>query len=170
MKLSLFRAHHQEPKTAQAASGFAYVAGCRTCSSWMLSGSIRYLTFDNLLVLHMWKVVRHAGIGLCQVTYTTWQHSTTFHLCKSRGCLCSFRLLMMGDMSPKTCWASFKIRNNKIWYTVAFYWVFTVRIVLRCTDPRTSKLKETFMFWGSCTCGRFCLSAFPLWPYLCLNC
>jgi len=28
--------HHQEPKSAQAASGFAYVEGC-----WMLSGSIR---------------------------------------------------------------------------------------------------------------------------------
>jgi hypothetical protein len=24
-------AHHQEPKTAQAASGFAYVEGCWTC-------------------------------------------------------------------------------------------------------------------------------------------
>jgi len=29
--------HHQEPKTALAASGFAYVAGCWTCSWWMLS-------------------------------------------------------------------------------------------------------------------------------------
>jgi hypothetical protein len=26
-------AHHQEPKTALAASGFAYVVGCWTCSS-----------------------------------------------------------------------------------------------------------------------------------------
>jgi hypothetical protein len=29
-------AHHQESKTAQAASGFAYVEGCRTCSCWTL--------------------------------------------------------------------------------------------------------------------------------------
>ena len=36
-------AHHQEPKTAQAASGFVYVEGCRTCSCWTLSGSVRYL-------------------------------------------------------------------------------------------------------------------------------
>jgi len=33
-------AHRQEPKTAQAASGFAYVEGCRTCSCWTLSGSV----------------------------------------------------------------------------------------------------------------------------------
>ena len=65
------------------------------------------------LVLHTWKVV-----GRCQVAYATWQRPTTarptaFHVCKTRGCLCSFRLLMMGGVSPETCWASFKIRNNK---------------------------------------------------------
>ena len=27
-------AHHQEPKTALAASGFAYVEGCWTCGCW----------------------------------------------------------------------------------------------------------------------------------------
>jgi len=31
-------AHHQEPKTALAASGFAYMEGCWTCSCWTLSG------------------------------------------------------------------------------------------------------------------------------------
>ena len=36
-------AHHQEPKTAQAASGFAYVRGC-----WTLSGSVRYQTTSNV--------------------------------------------------------------------------------------------------------------------------
>jgi len=35
-------------------------------------------------------------------------------LYKTRGCLCSFRLLMMGGVWPETCWATFKIRNNKI--------------------------------------------------------
>jgi len=35
-----YTAHHQEPKTAQAASGFAYVEGCGTCSCWTLSGSV----------------------------------------------------------------------------------------------------------------------------------
>jgi hypothetical protein len=40
-------AHHQEPKTAQAAFGFAYVEGCWTCSCWTLSDSVRYLTTPN---------------------------------------------------------------------------------------------------------------------------
>jgi len=31
-------AHHQESKTALAASGFSYVEGCWTCSWWTLSG------------------------------------------------------------------------------------------------------------------------------------
>jgi hypothetical protein len=45
MKLNMFRAntaHHQEPKTALAASGFAYVEGCWTCSCWTLSASSNY--------------------------------------------------------------------------------------------------------------------------------
>jgi len=32
--------HHQEPKTAQAASGFAYLEDCRGCSCWTLSRSV----------------------------------------------------------------------------------------------------------------------------------
>ena len=33
-------AHHHEPKTALAASGFSYVEGCWTCSWWTLSGTL----------------------------------------------------------------------------------------------------------------------------------
>jgi len=33
-------AHHQEPKSALAASGFAYVKGCWTCGCWTLSGRV----------------------------------------------------------------------------------------------------------------------------------
>jgi hypothetical protein len=47
----------------------------------------------DTLVLHKWKVVGRAVVG----------SPTTFHVCKTRGCLCSFRLLMMGGVSPKTC-------------------------------------------------------------------
>jgi hypothetical protein len=32
--------HHQEPRTAPAASGFAYVEGCWPCSSWTLSATL----------------------------------------------------------------------------------------------------------------------------------
>ena len=40
-------AHHQEPKTALASSGFAYVEGCWTCSCWTLTASSNY-TSNNL--------------------------------------------------------------------------------------------------------------------------
>jgi len=33
------------------------------------------------LVLHTWKVVRHAVVGHCQVAYATWQRPTTAVLC-----------------------------------------------------------------------------------------
>jgi len=45
-------AHHQEPKTAQAASGFVYVEGCWTCSCFTLSGSVHTL-LNNVQQLHV---------------------------------------------------------------------------------------------------------------------
>jgi len=90
-------AHHQEPKTALAASGFAYVEGCWTYSWWTSSGS---------------------------VCLTAWHCPPTFHVWKTRGCQCSFRLLMMGGVSPETCWASYKYGIMKFWYTVASCWIF----------------------------------------------
>jgi len=49
---------------------------------------------------------------------------TTFHVCKTRGCQCSFGLLMMGCVSPETCWASYKYGIIKFWYIVASCWIF----------------------------------------------
>jgi hypothetical protein len=42
-------AHHQEPKTVLAASGFACVEDCWTCSCWMLSGSAYMKTWASLI-------------------------------------------------------------------------------------------------------------------------
>jgi hypothetical protein len=39
---------------------------------------------------------------------------TKFHVWKTRGCQCSFRLLMMGGVLPEICWASYKYRIIKI--------------------------------------------------------
>ena len=55
MKLNMFRghtAHHQEPKTELAASGFSYVEGCWTCSWWKLSGTV-CLTTSTKLILYV---------------------------------------------------------------------------------------------------------------------
>ena len=50
--------------------------------------------------------------------------TTTFHVWKTRDCQCRFRLLMMGGVSPKICWASYKYGIIKFWYTVASSWIF----------------------------------------------
>jgi len=89
-------AHHEEPKIALAASGFSYVEGCKT-----FSGTV----------------------------YCAWQRPpttrpTTFHVWKTRGCQCSFRLLVMGGVSPETCWASYKYGIIKFWYILASCWIF----------------------------------------------
>jgi hypothetical protein len=47
-------AHHQEPKTALAASGFSYVEGCWTCSWWTLSGTVLCLTTSTNYFLILW--------------------------------------------------------------------------------------------------------------------
>jgi len=102
-------AHHQELKTALAASDFLYVKGCWTCS-----------VPDN-------------------VHQTT--RPTTFHLWKTRGRQCSFRLLMMGGVSPETCWASYKYGIVKCWYVVASCWIFLYEspsLPNVCPYPKTS--------------------------------
>jgi hypothetical protein len=43
---------------------------------------------------------------------------------KTRGCQWSFRLLMIGGVSPETCWALYKYKIIKFWYIVASYWIF----------------------------------------------
>ena len=94
------------------------------------------------LVFHTWKVDGRVVGGRCQavpgnvvgvrcqaVPGTAWQrppttHPTTFHVWKTRGCQCSFRLLMMGGVSLETCWASYKYGIIKVWYIVASCWIF----------------------------------------------
>ena len=89
-------AHHQEPKTVLAASGFSYVEGHWTCSWWTLSGT----------------------------AYCAWQHPVTFHVWKTRGSQCTFWLLMMHGVSPETCWASHKYGIIKILIHCSSCWIF----------------------------------------------
>jgi hypothetical protein len=58
--------------------------------------------------MHAWKVVGRV---------VAWQRPATtcptiFHACITRGCQCSFRLLMMGGVSPETRWALYKYEKN----------------------------------------------------------
>ena len=117
-------AHHQEPKTALAASGFSYVKGCWMCRWW-----------------------------------TPFTRPTTSHTWKTRGCQCSFRLLMMGGMSPETCWASYKHRKITFWYIVASCWIFLYEFMCdtyKCVDLTLMWSSEGFYknFQGLEFCNR----------------
>jgi hypothetical protein len=78
---------HKQPLVLHNTVEGCRTCSCRTCSCRKLSGSLCCLTTSDIRKL-----------------------STV--LCKTRGCLCSFRLLMRGDVLPEAC-ALFKIRNNK---------------------------------------------------------
>jgi hypothetical protein len=95
------------------------------------------------LVFHTRKVVGRVVGGRCQAqyekvqsadcnfSYCAWQRPpttrpTTFHVWKTRGCQCNFRLLMMGSVSPETCWASDKygiIKFVTLLHLVGFFFV-----------------------------------------------
>jgi len=82
----------------------------------------------QLLVFHTLKVVGRVVGGRCQAQ-CAWQlplttRPTTFHIWKTRGCQCSFRLLMMGGVSPETCRALYKYGIIKFWYIAASCWIF----------------------------------------------
>jgi len=106
-------AHHQEPKTALAASGFPYVEGCWTCSWWTLSGTLCLTASSNYM-------------------------SNNLPRMQNQRLLMQFWLLMMGGVSPETCWASYKYAIIKILIHCCILLYFSLWIVLWCTDPRTS--------------------------------
>jgi hypothetical protein len=89
------------------------------------------------LVFHTWKVVGRVDCGCCQSPPTT--RPSTVHVCKTRYCQCSFRLLMMGGVSLETCWASYKYGILKFWYIIAFCWIYLYELYYDARyDPRTS--------------------------------
>jgi len=79
----LHTTHHQEPKTALAASGF-FIRG--RLFGRVIGGHCQgqCAVPDNVHQLHHQLYKLHV--------------QTTFHVWKTRGCQCSFRLLMMGGV------------------------------------------------------------------------
>jgi hypothetical protein len=80
--------------------------------AWNCAGSLWFFICGRLV-----DVVRCAW---CPPT----TRPSTFHVWKTRGCQCNFRLLMMGDVSPETWWASYKYGIIKFWHIVASCWIF----------------------------------------------
>ena len=106
------------------------------------------------LVFHTWKVVGRVVGRRCQAR-CAWQRPTTtrpttFHVWKTRDCQCSFRLLMMGGVSPETCWALYKYGTIKILIHCCILLDFSLRI-----------LQEIYSFFSVCF---FCRS---LWHACC---
>ena len=54
---------------------------------------------------------------------------------------------VVGRVSPETCWASFKIWNNKILIHCCILLDFSLWIILWWTDPRTSSQTSQFLKW-----------------------
>jgi hypothetical protein len=146
-------AHHQEPKTALAASGFAYVEGRGTCSCW---------PHDSVQQLHVQQPSTYAKPEAASAVLDSWwwavcvvgghcpltTRPTTFHVWKTRGCQCSFRLLMMGDVSPETCWASYKYGIIKFWYIVASCWIYLYELYYDAwIHERQVNNWETTLLW-----------------------
>jgi len=102
-------AHHQQPKTALVASGFLYVECCWTCSWWTLSGTV------------------------CAWQRPQATRPTTFHVWKTRGRQCNFKLLMMGVVSPETYWASYKYGIMKNFDTFLHLVGFYFSDIFSCT-------------------------------------
>ena len=104
-------------------------------------------------------------IYICLTTSTNYTFKQTFHLWKTRGSQCSFRLLMMGGVSPETCWASYKYGIIEFWYIVASCWIFLYEfyydarihehqtLVLVCNlqvSAASGILTDHWVFWKWC--------------------
>ena len=81
----------------------------------------------------------------------------TFHVWKTRGCQCNFRLLIMGGVSPITCWAPDKYGITKILIHCCFLLDFSLWIILWSTDLRTS---NSSVVWCHAVCTGKTLSTF----------
>jgi len=99
------------------------------------------------LVFHTWKAVGRVAVGRCQAP-GAWQRlpttrPTTSHIWKTRGCQCSFRLLMMGGVSPETCWASFNLLAPEFYILILAHPVCKMWII---QEPKKTALWNKWHF------------------------
>jgi hypothetical protein len=79
------------------------------------------LLFHVYMKLNMFRATQRLSSGAQNCTSSLWvcisegcwtrpaiPTSNNLCVCKTRGCLCSFELLMMGVVLSETCWASYK--------------------------------------------------------------
>ena len=108
------------------------------------------------LVLHTWRVVGRVVAGRCQCPATT--RPTTLHVCKTRGCYCSFRLLKMVGLSPETWWASYKYEINfdALLHLVGFFiWIIRIHSLVEFCWQSASVVNgefHSYFIWHIFTC------------------
>jgi hypothetical protein len=118
---------------------------------------IRSLTLHwQSLIFHTWKVVGRVVVWRCQAP-TAPDNVKQLHVqqpskCKkTRGCQYSFRPLIMGGVSPKTCWASYKNGIVTFRYIIAFFWIFFMKEFIICIVQVWEFIGSSRMqFWDMC--------------------
>jgi hypothetical protein len=73
---------------------------------------------------------------------------------KTRRCQFSFRLLMMGGMSPETCWASYKYGIIKCWYIFASCCIFFMNCTIMHRSTNIKALETCLCKWDRFRCLR----------------
>jgi hypothetical protein len=63
---------------------------------------------------------------------------------KPEAAITVFELLVMGNVSPETCWAIKKHWNNKFYYTAASCWFF---LWILCYDARIHEHQVSLVIW-----------------------
>jgi len=119
------------------------------------------------LVFRMWRVVGRVVGGHCQHPPTT--HPTTFHVWKTRACQCSFRLLMMGGVSPKTCWASCKYGIIKFWYIVHLVGFFCMNYTMMHESTNIKPVKSIYSWACLRDCIYVYIHMYVNFAYLCIS-
>ena len=114
---------------------FNLSGNCSTCFGWYLhpsSGAQTTVSTASGICHTVTATCRYrgrVGTGLCVLTawlsHRSGRQPKTY--VKPEAAITVFELLMMGGVSPETCWAIKKHWNNKFYYTVAsclfFLWV-----------------------------------------------
>jgi len=159
MKLNMFRATHR------------LSSGVQNCT-----GSVWFFIRGRLFV--------HVVGGCCQALPDVHQlHvQTTFHVWETRGCQCSFGLLMMGSVSPETCWALCNygiIKFDTLLHLVGFFFMnFTMMhgstnikfILLPLGNSLLHPLGSNIKSWCCVLCYRNTSENLRLWFRILMSC
>ena len=148
----MYRIHKKNQTRCNNVSKFYYsiFIWSSACFGWHTAHHQSLKLHWQPLVSHTWEVVGRVVGRPSQAQYCAWQRPPTtrpsiFHVWKTRGCQWSFRLLMMGGMSPETCWASYKYGIIKFWYVVTSCCIFFMNCTIMYGSTNVKLPADCFM-------------------------